>query len=149
MSGAAKPTRADYRHFVPLTVRWGDMDALGHVNNVKFFTYDEQARLLYFDAIGTVVPDFWKSSGLILARIGCYFLEQVRFPAQLDVGLRVARIGRSSMETEASMFLGDKPVAITKATVVWFDYLNQKSAAVPEVVREFIRGFEAVAPVEG
>lgn len=148
MSAAPRPTRADYGHRIQLAVRWGDMDALGHINNVKFFTYDEQVRLQYFDAIAAVVPDFWKSSGIILAKLGCDFIGQLRYPATLDIGFRISRLGRSSFDTEAAMFEGERLVAVTRGTLVWFDYSQQKPLPIPEHVRTLIREREVVTPVE-
>lgn len=149
MSSAARPEPGHFAHRIALSVRWGDMDALGHVNNVKFFTYDEQVRLQYFDAIAAVVPDFWKSSGIILAKLGCDFVGQLRYPATLDIGFRISRLGRSSFDTEAAMFEGERLVAVTRGTLVWFDYQQQKSLPIPENVRTLIRAREVRAPVEG
>lgn len=148
MSTPPRPTPEDFAHRVSLAVRWGDMDALGHVNNVKFFTYDEQVRLQYFDAVAAVVPDFWKSSGIILAKLGCDFVGQLRYPATLDIGFRISRLGRSSFDTEAAMFEGGRLVAVTRGTLVWFDYQQQKSLPIPDHVRTLIREREVRAPVE-
>ena len=149
MSKAALPQRTDFAHVIRVPVRWGDMDSLGHVNNVKFFTYDEQARIEYFAAFTTAVPDFWKTSGIILARIGCDFLSQLHYPATLDVGVRISRLGRSSMETQGAAFEGERLVAVTQGVVVWFDYAAQKAAPIPDSVRALIRAREVLAPAEG
>lgn len=148
MSLPSRPQRGDFSHFTRLAVRWGDMDTLGHVNNAKFFTYDEQARLEYFQMLEGVVPGLWVQQGLILARLGCDFIRQLHHPATLDIGLRIRRIGRSSMETEGAMFEGEHLVAVTAGTVVWFDYSAQKTTAVPESVKALIRQREIVAPAE-
>lgn len=148
MSANRRPTPADFSHRTSIVVRWGDMDALGHVNNAKFFTYDEQARLEYFRDVESLVPDMWKAEGLILARLGCDFLQQVHCPATLDVAFRIHRIGRSSMETECAMFDGDRLVAVAQGVLVWFDYRMQKPAQVPGAVRAHIRAREVLAPVE-
>ncbi len=148
-NSSGRPAREDFGFAISIAVRWGDMDCLGHVNNAKFFTYDEQARLTYFEAVNAVVPDFWKSSGLILARISCDFVAQVRHPETLTTCIRIARLGRSSMDTEGAMFdLQGKLVAVTRGVVVWFDYEAQKPAAIPENVRALIRAREIVAPLE-
>lgn len=148
MTATRKPQRSDFSHSTPIVVRWGDMDSLGHVNNAKFFTYDEQARLEYFKAFEDVVPNMWTAQGLILARLGCDFLQQLHYPATLDVRFRIVRFGRSSMDTESALFEGDRLVAVLQGVVVWFDYTAQKSAAIPEAVKGLIRSREATAPLE-
>ena len=142
------PARSDFRFVISLTPRWGDMDALGHVNNVKFFTYDESARLEYFQRLMQGDPKFWKDYGLILARIEADFLAQLKLPAELEIGFRVAKIGRTSLQTEAAMFREGQVVAVTRGVVVWFDYTNSKALPVPEAVRARIRSIEAVPPEE-
>lgn len=148
MSAVRRPTRADFSHVTRIVVRWGDMDALGHINNAKFFTYDEQARLEYFTVFDGVVPEMWKAQGLILAKLGCDFLQQLHHPATLDVAWRIRRFGRSSMETECAMFEGDRLVAVSEGVVVWFDYQAQKPAPIPDAVKALIRQREVVAPIE-
>lgn len=142
------PKRGDFRFFHPLTPRWGDMDALGHVNNVRFFTYDESARLEYFGQLMKDDPRFWKEYGLILARIEADFLAQLRLPAQLEIGFRIARMGRSSLSTEAAMFRDGEAVAVTRGVVVWFDYGANRTLPVPDAVRARIRAAEVVPPEE-
>ncbi|MDO9454362.1 MAG: thioesterase family protein [Stagnimonas sp.] len=148
MNAARRPARADFTHLTRIVVRWGDMDSLGHVNNAKFFTYDEQARLEYFALFEAVVPGMWKQQGLILAKLGCDFLQQLHYPATLDVAFRVSRFGRSSMETEGAVFEGERLVAVSQGVVVWFDYQSQKPAPIPDAVKAMIREREAVAPLE-
>lgn len=140
--------RSDYAFSLSLTPRWGDMDALGHVNNARFFTYDESVRLDYFATLMKDDPKFWNEYGLILAHIEADFLAQLKPPAVLDIGFRIAKIGRTSLRTEAAMFKGDAPVAITRATVVWFDYRNSQPLPVPDAVRARIRALEKIPPDE-
>ena len=142
-------TRDQFGHFVPITVRWGEMDALGHVNNTVYYRYSEDGRL---DYIGRVAGDgpTTSGSGPILADLRCSFLQQLRFPASVEIATRTRGIGRSSLRVEQALFrVGeDTPVATYDAVVVWFDYAAQKSAPVPEDVRECIREIEVVAPEE-
>ena len=144
----AVPARADVSHVVKMPVRWGDMDALGHVNNAVYFTYDESARIAYFEPLIRDDPGFWIEHGLILAHIECDFLSQLKPPAEISIGFRIARFGRSSMHSLAAVFLNDKPVAVMRGVIVWFDYRNQKAAALPEHVRQMIREREVIAPSE-
>jgi acyl-CoA thioester hydrolase len=142
------PTRNDFAFFLPLATRWGDMDALGHVNNAKFFTYDESARLEYFTRLMRDDPRFWNDYGLILAHIEADFLEQLRPPAALDIGFRIAKLGRTSLRTEAGMFLGEACVAVTRGIIVWFDYRASTPLPLPEAVRAKVRALEKVRPEE-
>jgi len=142
------PQRGDFAFFLRMATRWGDMDALGHVNNAKFFTYDESVRLDYFSALMRDDPKFWNDYGLILAHIEADFIAQLKPPADLDLGFRIAKVGRTSMGTEAGMFLGDRLVAVTRGVLVWFDYRSNTPLPVPEAVKAKVRALEKVAPLE-
>lgn len=140
--------REDFAHHFRIETRWSDADMLGHINNANFFTFDESARLDYFGGMFGADPKFWKDYGLILASIGCDFLSQLHHPASLDVGFRISKIGRSSMQTVGGIFHGDKLVAVTRGVVVWFSYVNQTPLPVPEDVRARIRAREVIKPQE-
>lgn len=142
------PKRKDFTFFLPLKPRWGDLDMLGHVNNSKFFTYDESARLDYFGQLMQDDPKFWREYGLILAHIEADFLAQLKLPVELNIGFRIAKIGRSSLKTEAAMFRGDEAVAVTRGVVVWFDYVRNQALPLSDAVRARIRSFETVKPEE-
>jgi len=144
----SKPSREEFRQFIPMSVRWGDMDALGHVNNVQYFRYGESARIAYFDPLGQDDPKFWKEYGIILASMSCDFLAQVHYPAELEIGSRVTRLGRSSLHMSSAIFQGENLVAVLRGVLAWFDYSAQKTLPIPEPVRAWIRGREAVAPEE-
>lgn len=139
---------SDFSHVLKIPTRWGDMDMLGHVNNVKFFVYDESTRIAYFEDLMKNDPTFWKEQGMILANIGCDFIAQLHHPAEISFGIRIAKLGRSSMQTLGAAFNGDKLVAVTRGTIVWFDYRNQRSMAIPESVRQMIRSREILKPEE-
>lgn len=144
----ATPQRSDFGHYIRMPTRWADLDALDHINNTLFFTYDESVRLEYFRLTFKDDPRFWQDYGLILARIECDFLQQLRHPAELDIGFRIARIGRSSMGTLAAHFHGEQLVAVSRGVLVWFDYVNQRPIPLPEAVKAMIRAREKVAPEE-
>ena len=138
----------DFAFTFRVPTRWSDLDMLGHVNNARFFSFDESARLEYFGELMKGDPTFWRQRGFILARIECDFLAQLHHPAEVDIGFRIARIGRSSMNTIAGMFVGDRPVAVTRGVLVWFSYELQKPQPVPDDVRALIRMREIVTPDE-
>ena len=131
-----------------MPVRWGDMDALGHVNNAVYFTYDESARIAYFEPLIRDDPGFWTEHGLILAHIECDFLSQLKPPADISIAFRIASFGRSIMRSEAAVFLNDQAVAVMRGVIVWFDYRQQRAAPIPEHVRQMIRDREVRAPSE-
>lgn len=142
--------RDDFAHFYPLTVSWGDMDALGHVNNTVFYRYSEDGRMDYLQRALEVIPGAGHGGAPILADLRCRFLQQLRFPAQVEIATRTARIGNTSFHMQQALFQrgGREPVAAFDAMLVWFDYSNQSSAPVPEVVRAHMRQMEVVAPQE-
>lgn len=138
---------ADFAHRIDLGVRWGDVDMFGHVNNAKYFTYVESARIEYLESLGAVDGARSDAGGsVILASIGADFIAQVRYPAQLVVGTRITKIGRSSMGLLNGVFLGEQLVLAARGTLVWFDYANQKAAPVPDHVRAAIIAREVIAP---
>ncbi|WP_373928083.1 acyl-CoA thioesterase [Abyssibacter sp.] len=126
-----------------MQIRWGDMDSLGHVNNARYFTFSETARLAYRDAhfSGVELPP---NQDLILARTGCDFIQQLKYPDDLDLGCRVMKLGRSSIVFDVAMFRtnSDQLVAVSEAITVWFDYGAQATVPVPDALRDALTAFE-------
>lgn len=137
-----RPPLEAFRHILPLTVRWGDVDMLGHINNVKYFTYAESARLAYFEPLVGADPRASSGNGFILANIGCDFIAQLHYPATVEIGTRVLRIGRSSLQLQHGIYNAGHLVAVLSGTLVWFDYATQKTVPVPEHARAYIRSVE-------
>ena len=130
-----------------MPVRWRDMDAVGHVNNATYFVYVESGRIDYFEALGARVGGDLVG-GPILADIQCSFIGQLKYPAQIDIGTRTTKIGGKSFTVEAGIFIAgtDELVATSRGVVVWFDYENQQTVLLPDLVRERILELEAVPP---
>lgn len=124
------------------------MDVVGHVNNARYLTYDESSRIEYFARM-LGGNQTWKGQGIILARIACDFIAQLKHPAEVDAAIRITRIGRSSLNTEGGIFVGENCMARTQGVLVWFDYAAQASCPVPESLRAAIREFEILKPEEG
>ena len=139
MARTAPTTRhADLWTFA-LPVRWGDMDMLGHVNNCEFFRYAESARLAFFEEVfGRDKPLFTSGSGPILADIGCTYHEQLRYPAELDVGVQITHIGSRSLHIATPVFRRgeDRAVADVRSILVWFDYEAQQATSVPQALHD-------------
>ncbi|PWV58402.1 acyl-CoA thioesterase [Plasticicumulans acidivorans] len=141
--------RADFRHFFEQAVRWGDLDALGHVNNVQFIRFLESGRVAYVEDVFEL-PVSADGEGVILADLQCSFLRQLEYPDTVEVATRVSALGGSSFELLAAIFRRgeDAPVATSRGVLVWFDFRGQSAQPLPEVFRERIRRFEVLAPRE-
>ena len=123
---------------VRVPVQWGDMDALGHVNNAVYFTWFESARIALFERVGlaiTGVPEV----GPILAHTRCDFLAPVRYPGEVLAGTRIEKLGTTSftMEYEAALAADpERPVARGQGVVVLIDYRDGSKVALPAALRE-------------
>lgn len=140
--------REEFRHFFKLSVRWGDTDQLGHINNTEFLRYLECGRVDYCEKVLGFLYTKALTEGWILADIGCRFVDQLVYPCEIEIGSRLSRIGNSSAEMLAAIYrTGEpEPVATSKAIVVWFDFIEQNNKRVPDVIREKIKRFEVIQP---
>ena len=118
-------------------MRWGDMDANGHVNNTVYFRYMEQARIGWFDAL---VPEAeaWKTTGIVVANASCNYKRAMVYPGTVEVKLFVGKPGGSSVLTSYEMHLeGDRHLyADGAAMVVFIDMAKQKPVRIPDSIRE-------------
>ncbi|MCO5100417.1 MAG: acyl-CoA thioesterase [Burkholderiaceae bacterium] len=121
---------------IGIPIRWGDMDAMGHVNNTVYFRYMEQVRISWFDSLG-FRPEA-SGEGPLIVNASCTFARELRYPGEVVCRQYVGAIGRSSVETYVDMLRGDEPgvvYASGAAKVVWVDYAKKKSAPLPEAAR--------------
>jgi acyl-CoA thioester hydrolase len=129
-------------HTLRMPIRWGDMDAMGHVNNTVYFRYIEQARIAWFDSIGCA-PDP-KGEGPVIISAHCTFIRQLRYPGDIEVRTLVGPPGRSSFEMVHEIrVVGDdgQAGAVSAeggAKVVWVNFPAEKSVPVPEAVRALL-----------
>jgi acyl-CoA thioester hydrolase len=121
-------------HVERIAIRWGDMDAMGHVNNTVYFRYMEQARIGWFDAL---VPEeeAWKSTGIVIANASCNFRKPITYPGTVEVRLFVGALGGSSVPTYYDLVVDEVVYADGAATVVFIDMARQKAVRIPEDIR--------------
>jgi acyl-CoA thioester hydrolase len=131
----------DFKVTTKVQVRFSDLDAMGHVNNAKFFTYMEQGRVAYFKKIPEL--DFMAHTGnpgasVILASIQCDFLAPALLDEILNVGVRITSLGRSRIEMDYKIWKEDnqKDVAKGKSTLVYYDYRTGKSLPLPDSLKQ-------------
>jgi acyl-CoA thioester hydrolase len=133
------PERKKLIHTMTVPIRWGDMDAMGHVNNTLYFRYMEIARLQWMFESG--VPANPQGEGPVIVNAFCNFIRQLEFPGEVLVRTYAGEVGRTSFDTYHEMLRTDDPDTVYAnggATVVWVDFPNQKSAPMPQRLRELI-----------
>lgn len=135
----------DFPVVVEQVVRWGDLDAFGHVNNTVFFQYFESARIAYFEAVGFGTTRGGGGVGPILHSTQCRFRLPLAYPDTLKVGARVTTL-------EADRFLMEYRIVSTQrgavaadgtGLIVAFDYATQAKAELPAAVVERIRALSS------
>lgn len=138
----------DYPVTVAVSVQWGDMDALGHVNNARYFTWFESARIALFERVG--LTSVGKPSvGPILAHTRCDFLAPVTYPAELVAGSRIDRLGNSSFTMGYGIARAAAPgelVARGEGVVVLIDYTSGAKVPIPDDLRERLATFGPARP---
>ncbi|WP_323813353.1 thioesterase family protein [Cellvibrio sp. NN19] len=118
-----------------MPVRWGDMDAYGHVNNTVYFRYFEEARFQWMLDKG--VPTLGDTHPVVVT-IGCTFLRPIFHPDNLRIDVFVGEPGRSSFMVTYKVYTSadpDTPAAEGYSKVVWVSATNGKSVPLPDVVR--------------
>lgn len=128
-------------HTSHMAVRWGDMDAFGHVNNTVYFRYMEQTRIEWLEAIAIdMVAD---GQGPVIVNAQCTFRRQLKYPADIEIRMYALQPGRSSVETTYEIRRVDQPeilYADGAAKIVWVNFKQEKSVALPESIRATLTG---------
>lgn len=122
-------------HVTKMPIRWGDMDAYGHVNNTVYFRYMEQARVEWIEDLKVAVRP--GGEGPVIINASCTFLIPMTYPGMVEVRTFVGVPGRSSVQTYVEMRLegDDRVFAEGGAKVVWMDTRTGKSVPLPDHVR--------------
>ena len=128
-SGANGPVTS-----LALQIRFGDTDALGHVNNAVYASYAELGRIDYIARIG--LP----ATGFILARLAMDFRRQVKLGERCRITTEMARVGNTSMTMRQVMYAEGEVACEYEAVVVWFDYETNRPVPIPPEQRALITG---------
>lgn len=137
---------APFRFYLPIQVRYGDLDPQWHVNNARFATYLEQARFAYLMELGLFDGRSFFDIGLIVADLHIAYLAPVALTDKLRVGLRVARMGNKSLTLEYQVEDENSGEALARAETVMvaYDYHTQKSMPVSDEWRRKISAYEGI-----
>jgi acyl-CoA thioester hydrolase len=126
---------------VQVQARFGETDALGHINNTSYFVYLEEARIRFFESLGyNMELDDWK---FILASTKCDFISQGYFDQLLTVKTYVSRIGTKSFQLEHDIVCSQTNELIAKgnAIIVHYDFKNQRSEVLLELLKEGLKSY--------
>ncbi|MGF7031341.1 acyl-CoA thioester hydrolase [Paenibacillus mucilaginosus] len=130
-------------HFhTPIKVRYCETDLLGHVNNVSYFMYFEQGRIEYFEHLGLTEELFTDEKVSVVADLECKYLAEVFLKDPLKLYVRVAKLGRSSMDIEYALVVGERIKAAGRGAIVLVDKTVGRSTPISGHAREIIRSFE-------
>ena len=122
-----------------IPIRWGDMDAMGHVNNTIYFRYLESVRIEWLLRVAGA-PDR-SATGAVIVNTFCNFLRQLKYPGDVLAKHYVANPGKTSFEAYVTLERTDEPgvlYATGGAKTVWIDYLKEKSVPLPDAIRALI-----------
>ena len=136
MSDTQRGTRADYRYFTPITTRWHDNDVYGHVNNVTYYSYFDSVANHFLIHEGGLDIHQGSVIGLVVSS-GCRYHAALAYPDSLAGGLRVNRLGNSSVEYGLAIFRDgvDEAAAEGFFTHVFVDRSTRRPVPIPEPLR--------------
>ena len=133
-----------FRFYIPIKVRYGDLDPQGHVNNARYLTFMEQARVSYARQLGLWGGDSFLNFGMIMADAHVTYKAAILWGQDIRVGMRISRLGNKSMDslyviedTQNGQILADG-----SSVLVAYDYHAQSTIPVPVEWRQSIIEFE-------
>lgn len=128
--------RGDYRHFQPITTRWHDNDIYGHVNNVVYYSYFDSAVNTYLIECGGLDIHAGAVVGFVVSS-SCDYFASITFPERIEVGLRVGKLGNSSVQYELAIFKHgeEQACAAGRFVHVFVDRESNRPVGIPESLR--------------
>jgi acyl-CoA thioester hydrolase len=123
-----------------MPLRWGDMDAFGHVNNTVYFRFMEEVRISWFRELAIAGANI-EGQGPVIVNASMEFLKQLHYPGDVIGSMFVGPPGRSSFDTRFELFRADDPATLYArgaAKCVWVDYAAAKSVPIPDLLRHAI-----------
>ncbi|MNF58738.1 1,4-dihydroxy-2-naphthoyl-CoA hydrolase [compost metagenome] len=129
--------RRDYPHFQPITTRWHDNDLYGHVNNVTYYSYFDSAVNAYLIERGGLDIHNGEVVAFVVSS-SCDYFASIAFPERIEIGLRVARLGNSSVEYQLAVFKQgeEQACAAGRFVHVFVDRQSNRPLPIPRRLRE-------------
>lgn len=137
MSRPVPSKRDAYRWFCPITTRWHDNDIYGHINNVTYYSYFDTVANTYLIERGGLDIHTGDTVGFVV-NSGCNYFAPIAFPDKLDGGLRVNKLGKSSVEYGIAIFKAGEDTAVAEGHFVhvFVNKANNSPVAIPENIRQ-------------
>ena len=136
MSKPAVPVRDDYRVFYPITTRWADNDIYGHVNNVTYYSYFDTAANRYLIEEGGLDITDSRIVGYVV-NSGCQYHAPIAYPDEIEAGLRVDRLGGSSVQYGIAIFKAGQANAVAHGHFVhvFVERAEDRATPIPDPLR--------------
>jgi acyl-CoA thioester hydrolase len=141
---------AEFRFYYPIEVRYGDLDPQGHLNNAKYLTYIEQARINYIKQLGLWDGISFLDIGFILADVHLTFRSPIHFGQPVRVGVRVSRLGNKSLTMEYRLEDAGNGQELARGSTVSvaYNYHERETIPLPTEWRTAITNFEGLTGEE-
>ncbi|MGE0013901.1 MAG: acyl-CoA thioesterase [Azoarcus sp.] len=138
-------TRAAYPHVQAITTRWMDNDVYGHVNNVQYYSYFDTVVNQWLIERGLLDYQNSEVIGLVI-ETSCSYFSPIAFPDVVQAGLRVARIGNSSIRYEVGLFRNDEDTVSAAGHFihVYVDRSTNRPVRVPDAMREALAEIQSI-----
>jgi acyl-CoA thioester hydrolase len=122
-----------------IPIRWGDMDAMGHLNNTSYFRYMETCRIDWMASRDSVPSD--AAEGIVIVNAFCNFYRQLTYPGDVVLTMYASDPARTTFETWVTMARSEEPGVVCAeggATTIWVDHAAQKAKALPDWLRALV-----------
>ncbi len=136
----AMPQREDYRYFQPIITRWHDNDVYGHVNNVTYYSFFDTAVNTYLIEQGGLDIHDGGVVGFVVSS-SCDYFASIAFPERIEIGLRVGKLGNSSVQYELAVFKAGEADACAAGRFVhvFVDRQSNQPVSIPQPLREALQ----------
>lgn len=144
---SSRPQQSILAHTSIVPIRWGDMDAFGHVNNTVYFRYMEQARLDWLLAVEREQGGWSTATGPVIVNASCTFHAPLVYPGDCEVRMYLGDPGRTSVGSFYEIAMDGRTYAEGAAKIVWIDRASGRSTPLPEAIAAPLRALRDAAAV--
>lgn len=143
--------RGEFKKWISVPTRFRDLDPMNHVNSTIYFVYFEMARIEYFKDIGIAQMRDTGKSGIPVVSQTCNYRQQIFHPSTLDIGVRCAELGESTVHLAYEIYLHDTDTLVADGVTIstCVDLTVPKAIPLPGELRQAFQDFEGIGPTIG